>query len=103
MEIGFIFIILVILIGGWIMIDKIKKIGEKSKGFFNNKFLKNTNKDNEIPPLISEDDEYIGNKWLIENAIKEKDWDRLNAMLKEDDIIKHDKFINMIKNALKNK
>lgn len=69
-------------------------------------FYKQNNKDNErnrgepIKKLIEDEDKYIGYKIIIENAIKEKNWENLEALLNSG-VKRFPDLIKMIEEALK--
>lgn len=71
-------------------------------------FYKQNNKDNEsngekpIKKLIEDEDRYIGYKTIIENAIKEKNWENLEALLNSG-VKRFPDLIKQIEEALKEK
>lgn len=82
------------LVGGVIIVAGIAYYVKKSKGKVEQEV--NLNK------ILSDDDRYNGDKSIIEDAIKEKDWETLEDML-ESSTSDFPDLINMINNALKNR
>jgi|GEM_PF-2233554 len=56
-----------------------------------------------IKKIISDENKYKGDKNIVMNAIKEKDWDILEELLKDKSFQQYPDLIEMVKEALKQK
>ncbi|MFW2566113.1 hypothetical protein ACN5O4_05945 [Aliarcobacter butzleri] len=62
---------------------------------------KNSNKSNNtVSQLVTDEDQYKGDKNIVINAIKEKDWDLLEELLKDKSFQQYPDLIKMVKEAL---
>lgn len=62
------------------------------------------NNDNQpIEKLLSDENRYKGDKNIVQNAIKEKDWEMLEELIKDKSIKDFPDLIKMIEEALKGK
>lgn len=62
---------------------------------------KNSNKSNNtVTQLVTDEDQYKGDKNIVINAIKEKDWDLLEELLKDKSFQQYPDLIKMVKEVL---
>ncbi|MCG3717754.1 hypothetical protein [Aliarcobacter butzleri] len=62
---------------------------------------KNSNKSNNtVSQLVTDEDQYKGDKNIVINAIKEKDWDLLEELLKDKSFQQYPDLIKIVKEAL---
>lgn len=87
----------VALVGGVVVIAGIAYILYKNSS-------KNENLSKKpIRKLISEDDEYLGDKKIIDDAIEENDWETLELLAKDKSIKRFPDLVKKVEEALKNK
>lgn len=86
----------VALVGGIVVVVGVAYLLYKSS---NNK----SSSKKPIKKIISDENKYKGDKTIVMNAIKEKDWDILEELLKDKSFQQHPDLIEMAKEALKQK
>lgn len=66
-------------------------------------YKNSTKSGNIVSQLVTDEDQYSGDKRIVINAIKEKDWDILEELLEDKSFQQYPDLIEMAKEALKQK